>query len=158
MFLRVQFGRVRHLKCSINPRKQAFLGRKSFESKLPTTSLRLALEWAVNSVRTVLRWVVLVVQVLVLAQALVQVIRQIVEVHCLHRSAVHRMRVELAEPIQRVMVRVQTKILKSVQVELVKQMVSFVSTELPHGLRILRKVERLLPNHKVQSVFPIQFR
>jgi hypothetical protein len=53
------------------------------------------------------------------------------------------MRVELVEQIQHVMDRVQTKILKSVQVELAKQMVSFASTELPHGLRILRKVERL---------------
>jgi hypothetical protein len=84
-----------------------------------------------------------VVQVLALERALVQVIPRIVEVHCLHRSAVRRMRVELVEQIQHVMDRVQTKILKSVQVELAKQMVSFASTELPHGLRILRKVERL---------------
>ena len=158
MFPRAQFGLVRHLKCSINPRKQVFLGRKSFESKLRTISPRLALEWAVNSVRIVLRWVVLVAQVSELVQALVQVIPRIVEVHCLHRSAVHRMRVELVEQIQRVMVRVQTKILKSAQVELAKRMVSFASTELPHGLRILRKVERLWPSHKVQSMFPIQFR
>jgi hypothetical protein len=101
-----------------------------------------------------------VVQVLGLAQVQVQVqvIQRIVEAHCLHRSAVHRMRVELVEQIQRVMVRVQTKILKSAQVELAKRMVSFASTELPHGLRTLRKVERLWPSHKVQSMFPIQFR